>query len=235
MSLRIFILGLSASFGIAWLAVVVVPYFKMRDLAPITLTEEADGATGVFYPKRTGRVADGALVYAENGCYLCHTQVVRPTYAGNDLFRPDWGGRKADPDRGDTRRETNAYDFFGEKFAQIGVMRMGPDLSNLGLRVETEYAAGGDAEAWLFAHLFNPRNNPKLWKSTCPSHPFMFEKREITGARSDEALDVKTDGNYEVIPNSHARALVSYLLSMKKDQKVPAALDFAPAKKEATN
>ena len=235
MSLRIFILGLFASFGIAWLAVVVVPYYKMRDLAPIMLTEEADGATGVFYPKRTGRVADGALVYAENGCYLCHTQVVRPTYAGNDLFRSDWGGLAADPDRGDTRRETNAFDFVGEKFAQIGLMRMGPDLSNVGLRVETEYAAGGDPEGWLYAHLYNPRNNPKLWKSTCPPQPFMFEKREIMGSRSDEALDVKTRENYEVIPGSDARALVSYLLSMKKDQKVPAALDFAPAKKEATN
>ena len=88
--------------------------------------EATDGATGIFYPKRTGRVANGALVYAENGCYLCHTQLVRPTYAGNDLYRPDWGGLKADPDRGDTRRETNAYDFAGEKFAQIGVSRRGP-------------------------------------------------------------------------------------------------------------
>jgi cytochrome c oxidase cbb3-type subunit 2 len=235
MSLRTFILGLSASFGIAWLAVVVVPYFKMRDLAPITLTEESDGVTGVFYPKRTGRVADGALVYAGNGCYLCHTQVVRPTYAGNDLFRPDWGGLKSDADRGDTRRETNAYDFFGEKYAQIGVMRMGPDLSNLGRRVETEYAAGGSAEGWLYAHLYNPRSNPKLWKSTCPPHPFLFQKREIKGSPSADALKVAIDENHELVPNSDAKALVSYLLSMKKDHKAPAALDFAPAKKDATN
>lgn len=235
MSLRTFILGLSASFGIAWLAVIVVPYFKMRDLAPITLTEESDGATGVFFPKRTGRIADGAQVYAENGCYLCHTQVVRPTYAGNDLYRPDWGGLKADPDRGDTRRETNAYDFFGEEFAQIGVMRMGPDLSNLGRRVETEYAKGGSPEAWLYAHLYNPRDIPQLWKSTCPPHPFLFVKREIKGSPSTDALDVETGENHALVPSSEARALVSYLLSLKKDHKAPAALDFAPAKKEAQN
>ncbi len=235
MSLRTFILGLSASFGIAWLAVVVVPFFKMRDLAPIALTEAADGVDGVFYPKRTGRVAGGAEVYAENGCYLCHSQLVRPTYAGNDLYRPDWGGLKADADRGDTRRETNAYDFFGEKFAQIGVMRMGPDLSNLGRRVETEYAADSSPEAWLYAHLYNPRDNPKLWKSTCPPHPFLFEKREIKGSRSTDALEVETCENFELVPGPDAKALVSYLLSLKKDQKTPAALDFAPAKKEATN
>ena len=234
MSLRTFILGLSASFGIAWLAIIVVPFFKMRNLAPIAFPE-SKATGGVFFPKRTGRVADGALVYAENGCYLCHTQVVRPTYAGNDLYRPDWGGLKTDPDRGDTRRETNAYDFFGEKFAQIGVMRMGPDLSNLARRVETEYAPGGDAEAWLYAHLYNPRNNPKLWKSTCPPHPFLFEKRQIKGNPSADALKVQTRENCEVVPDSDARALVSYLLSMKKDQKTPSSLDFAPGKKEAKN
>jgi cytochrome c oxidase cbb3-type subunit II len=235
MSLRTFILGLSASFGIAWLAIVVVPYFKMRDLAPIALSEAADGATGVFFPKRTGRVADGARVYAENGCYLCHTQVVRPTYAGSDLYRPDWGGLKSDPDRGDTRRETNAYDFFGEKFAQIGVMRMGPDLSNLGRRVETEYAAGGDAAAWLYAHLYNPRDIPQLWKSTCPPHPFLFEKREIKGSPSADVLKVDAGENQELVPDSDAKALVSYLLSLKKDHKAPAALDFAPSKKGGKN
>lgn len=235
MSFRIFLLGLSASFGIAWLAVVVVPYFKMRDLAPITLTEATDGATGVFYPKRAGRIADGAEVYAGNGCYLCHTQVVRPTYAGNDLYRPDWGGSKSDPNRGDTRRETNAYDFFGEEFAQIGVMRMGPDLSNLGRRVESDYAAGGDAAAWLYAHLYNPRDIPQLWKSTCPPHPFLFVKREIKGSPSADAIQGDAGDGYELIPGSDAKALVSYLLSLKKDQKAPAALDFAPAKKDAKN
>ena len=230
MSLRNFILGLSASFGIAWLAIVVVPFIKMRNLAPIQLNEATDGTTGIFFPKRTGRVADGARVYAENGCYLCHTQVVRPTYAGNDLYRPDWGGLKADADRGDTRRETNAYDFFGEKFAQIGVARMGPDFSNLGRRVETLYAKGTDPAKWLYAHLYNPRNEPQRWKSTCPSYRFLFEERKVTGAVASDA--VKVVGDKEVVPTADAKALVSYLLSLKKDQKVPAVLDFAPAKKK---
>jgi cytochrome c oxidase cbb3-type subunit II len=36
----------------------------------------------------------------------------------------------------------------------------------------------------------------------------------------------------ELVPSADAKALVSYLLSLKKDQKVPAVLDFAPAKKK---
>jgi len=231
MSLRSFILGLTASFGIAWLAVVVIPFFKMRSLAPIELSEETDGVAGVFIPKRAGRIADGAMVYAENGCYLCHTQVIRPTYAGNDLHRPDWGGLKDDADRGDTRRETNAFDFSGEKFAQIGVSRMGPDLSNIGRRVEAIYAAGANPEAWLYAHLYDPRMKPERRNSTCPSFRFMFEEREVKGNVSEDALQFGNEYTTAFIPTDDAKALVSYLLSLKKDQTVPAALNFAPIKK----
>ena len=231
MSLRTFILGLSASFGVAWLAVVVIPYLKMRSLAPVPFPDSQSTA-GIFFPKRTGRVADGAKIYAENGCYLCHTQVVRPTYAGNDLYRPDWGGLKNDEARGDTRRETNAYDFNGETFAQIGQTRMGPDLSNLGHRLESVRSKGTTPEAWLYAHLYNPRLIPELWKSTCPPLPFFFDKREIKGNHSNEALTVETEPGFELVPDSDAKALVSYLLSLKKDQALPATLNFAPAKKD---
>ncbi len=233
MSLRHFIIGLSVSFGLAWLAIVVIPFVKMRNLAPIALTEEPDSPP--YFPKRTGRVANGAEVYAANGCYNCHTQVIRPTYAGNDLFRPDWGGLKADPDRGDTRRETNAYDFLGEKFAHIGVNRIGPDLSNIGRRIEAEYAPENPSR-WLYAHLFNPRYESERYKSTCPSFRYLFEEKTIGAGLSEDAvtfIDGKSPGSdtTEFVPGSDAKALVSYLLSLKKDQPVPASLDFAPGKK----
>jgi len=230
MSLRNFILGLGASFGLAWLLVVVVPFIKMRNLQPITLSKEVDGVAGVFYPKRAGRIVNGARVYGENGCYLCHTQLVRPTYAGNDLYRPDWGGLAKDPERGDTRRETNAYDFEGESFAQLGSTRMGPDLSNLARRLEAAVAAkgGGDPAALLYAHLYDPRRSPELRKSTCPSHRYLFTRREIKGQPSNDALPFGADASTELVPSADAKALVSYLLAMKKDQPVPAALDFAP-------
>ena len=231
MSLRTFVLCSTASFGIAWLAIIVIPFFQMRELAPVPYPEAKATSAGVFFPKRTGRVVTGARVYAENGCYHCHTQLVRPTYAGNDLYRPDWGGLKMDPERGDTRRETNAWDFNGESFAQIGTTRMGPDLSNLGRRLETVDGASADPAAWLYARLYNPRNNPKLWDSTCPPHPFLFEKREVKAYRAPDALAVNVGENMEVVPGPDAKALVSYLLSLKKDHPVPAALNFTPAEK----
>lgn len=227
MSFRTFILGLSLSFGVAWCAMVVVPFFKMRAIEPVPAPDSKSTA-GMFFPKRTGRVANGAAVYAENGCYVCHTQLVRPTYAGNDLFRPDWAGLKMDPERGDTRRETNSFDFLGEKFAQIGQMRIGPDLSNVGRRVESAEASAANPAAWLMAHLYNPRMDPKNWNSKCPSHRFLFEVREVKGSPSPDALAVDVGENKELVPGSDAKALVSYLLSLKKDHAVPANLDFAP-------
>ncbi len=233
MSFRTFFLALSTSFGLAWLAIVIVPYIKMCALEPV-LMEEGDGTNAVYIPKRAGRIADGAEVYAANGCYQCHSQLIRPTYAGNDMFRPDWGGIAGDEDRGDTRRETNAFDFQGEKFAPIGVSRVGTDLSNLGRRVEAIYAKGGDSEKWLYAHLYNPRWRPERRESTCPSFRFLFNVVKVKGNPSEDALDFPVDEGMEIVPKPEARALVSYLLSLKKDQPVPDSLNFAPPTAAAT-
>ncbi|MCX6874184.1 MAG: hypothetical protein NTW21_10305 [Verrucomicrobia bacterium] len=235
MSLRKFILGLAASFGLAWLVVVVIPFIKMRNLQPIMLSKELDGVVGVFYPKRAGRIVNGAKVYGENGCYLCHTQVVRPTYAGNDLYRPDWGGLVKDPERGDTRRETNAYDFEGETFAHLGTTRMGPDLSNVTRRLEATVVATGSGSpaALLYAHLYDPRRTPALRNSACPSHRYLFTQREIKGQPSADALPFGGSATTELVPSADAKALVSYLLAMKKDQVPPAALNFAPVADKA--
>jgi len=227
MSLKHFILGLTATFGIAWLAVIVLPFFAMRGLDPIVVKDEVAGTEEVFIPKRTGRIADGSKVYGANGCYLCHTQIIRPTYAGNDMFRPDWAGVAADEVRGDTRRETNAFDFIGERFAHIGVLRFGPDLSNLGNRVENEYATEVSPEMWLYEYLYNPRARADRRHSKCPSHRFLFTEKPLRGQRSRHALDIG-DENVEILPSREARALVSYLLSLKKDQPVPDNLDFSP-------
>ena len=228
MTFRQFAIGLTASFGLAWLAMVVVPFFKLRNPSPVSFEEGIDAQEGIYHPKRAGRVVNGANVYAANGCYQCHTQVVRSSYAGNDLGRPDFGGLKADPERGDTRRESNVFDYIGLDFAQIGVTRLGPDLMNVGLRMEANY--GADAKGYLYKHLYNPRLIPALtdW-SSCPSFSFLFETRKITGQKSDAALDVPTEDGYEVIPGDQARALVDYLMSLKHDDPVPASMNYAPA------
>lgn len=234
MTFRQFAIGLTACFGFAWLAVVVVPFFKLRNPSPVSFQEGVDAESGIYHPKREGRIVNGYEIYAENGCYQCHTQVVRTTYAGKDLFRPDWGGISDDIDRGDTRRESNVFDYSGLNFAPIGVTRLGPDLMNFGRRIKAE--KGANAEAWVFLHLYNPQLIPELtgW-SVCPSYRFLFDKREITGARSDNALEVETPANREIVPGQKARALVSYLLSLSHDNDLPASMNYAPLKEAGSD
>ena len=224
MTLRTFILALAASFGAAWLAVIVAPAAAMRALPTLAFNPEADRQAGFYHPKRAGRTADGALVYAAHGCNQCHSQLVRPTYAGNDMLRPDWGGLAGDLDRGDTRRETNARDFEGERHALVGVARIGPDLSNLGRRLDARLAdTGRSHEQWLLRHLYDPRLDPELALSLCPPHRFLFDSRPLRGKRPADALDVPAPAGRQVVPKPAARALVSYLLNLRKDHPLPAA------------
>lgn len=225
MNIRTFLFGMIATFGSAWLLAIVLPYYKTREIRPVPYVEAIDEKKGVYFPKRAGQIETGAKVYAQNGCYVCHTQLVRPTYAGNDIHRDGWAGFKADPDRGDTRRETIQLDYLGESFAQIGVMRIGPDLANVGTRYRRVAAdltakkkeTAGESfhinmtvtpESLLFQHLKNPRSTVEKRWSTCPSSGFLF----------------KEDGQ----PKGEANALVGYLMSMRKDDAVPASLSFGP-------
>lgn len=206
MKFSTFIIGLAATFGIPWFFIVATPFAKMSDLEPVEFVEASDGFDGVYEFARSGRT-DGAPIYAANGCALCHTQVVRPTYAGTDMYRDNWAGVRGSAADGiaDSRRETNPYDFAGEKFAYIGQGRVGQDLSNVAIRA-AEYGAkeGLSAEQWLLNHLYDPRDFD--YKSVCSSVSFMF------------------DGS-ATKPKGDAKALAAYLLSMRKDNPVPNSLN----------
>lgn len=233
MTFRLFTLGLFGTFLLPWLLIIVVPYATMQRIAPESFSEDDDGLTGVYVPARPGRVRDGAAVYAGNGCYVCHTQLIRPTYAGSDVWRDDWAGVKGSAEQAETRRETSVFDFNGEKFAQIGLTRTGPDLSNIGRRVEG-YVAGRDLtpEQWFYMHLYNPRGGIKYW-SVCPSGVHFFDIRKQIGQGSADALPVAAPEGLEILPTAEARALASYLISLQKDDQVPYSLNYRADKRRA--
>lgn len=243
MTLKSFLIGMFASFGLAWLCMIAIPTAKMASLPPVKMSAEEDAE---YYQRKTaGRIFDGAQIYAANGCYTCHSQLIRPTYLGSQIFRKDFAGvSNAD---GDTRRETHYDDYSGEKYAQIGLTRMGPDLSNFGHRAEA-YAAktGISAEQWVLGHLYNPRNNEiKLGEqgekidmgwSNCPAQPQMFEEKEFVGQGDPLAIAVSQAGDVEqaggtqtqVVPREDALVLASYLLALKRDSALPESMDHAP-------
>ena len=206
MNFKTFIIGLLVAFTVPWVAVIAVPSIKMANLKAIEFDEEIDGRTGVYEFTRSGST-NGAPVYAANGCAACHTQLVRPTSAGSDMYRELWAGVPADLANGieDSQRETNAYDFAGEKIAQIGEQRVGPDLSNFAIRAEKQAGEQGiTPRQFVLNHLFSPQEEE--YKSVCSPLPFMFD-----GASTR--------------PKSNAKSLADYLLSMRKDSPIPSSVN----------
>lgn len=239
MTYKTFIIGLLATFGLPWLLAIAIPFAEMQSLDPVKYNEKADGQSGIYVSKRAGQIAQGSEIYGEEGCYYCHTQLIRPTYAGNDLWRADWAGLRKSADNPDTRRETNQFDFYHEKIAHIGLIRVGPDLSNFGRRVQSYVKADPEftPEEWVYIHLYNPRGkrNPLTGKrglylnSVCPSKSGLFKEVNNVNASGD-ALPVAAPEGKAIVPTARAKTLVSYLLSLQKDNlanTVPASMDHA--------
>ena len=75
----------------------------------------------------------------------------------------------------------------------------------------------------LYRYLYNPAvTNPH---SSMPAYRFLFVTRKIAGLPSAEALALPANeappAGFEIVPSSEARALVAYLLSLKKDYHLP--------------
>ncbi|MEN8784337.1 MAG: hypothetical protein ABF379_08245 [Akkermansiaceae bacterium] len=245
MTFKAFIIGLLGTFGLPWLLLVVVPYSSMRSLDPVEYGKNS-GLSGAFVPKRDGRIREGSKIFGQEGCALCHTQVIRPTYAGNDVHRAEWAGlRKSGSVDEDTRRETLPQDYQQEAVAHIGQSRVGPDLSNFGRRLEHYLKVNKSTrspEQWVMMHLYDPKGVPRYevpetdeqlitsWKSACPPKSGLFKTVAVHGA-GHGALPVDIEEGKGIRPTDRARALVSYLVSLKKDtlgNPIPEVLDFNP-------
>lgn len=246
MNFKTFIFGLLASFGLPWLLAIAVPFGTMRSLEPVAYDSDKDGREGFYSSGRAGQITQGSEVYGEEGCYYCHTQLIRTTDAGRDIWRADWAGLRKTDAPYDTRRATTAFDFEGENFAHVGLARIGPDLSNFGRRLEARLARDKSTltpEEWVYLHLFNPRNMPAAGQaeliatakvvgslnehSPCPAKPSLF-KRKDANLFLGEALPMPIADGQIWVPTSRAKSLASYLLSLKKDtlnNPLPASLD----------
>ena len=189
--------GLAIAFALPLILLIVIPFAHQSGLMPIQYAEgqEVDGGVTV-YPDpslyRYGSSDFGAQVYAAEGCAYCHTQVIRPTYAGPDMWRPGWGGREEDG----LARETQPLDYTLEEIAPLGYQRIGQDLSNVGYRITTREL--------MHQHLLYPRSiDPD---SGMPAYKHLYRKSPY-------------GKGWE--PTAKAEALVDYLLSLKKDQPLP--------------
>ncbi len=208
------LLGLVGS----WWAMIVAPDLQIGGASTVIMKQ-----SGQHYPPvRPGEALQGAEVYRAQGCNTCHSQVVRPEGFGYDIAL-GWGPRR-----------TVAEDYLRDDPVMPGTVRVGPDLSNIGVRM-----GAGDSNVqpamvkYQLKHLYRPRL--VVSNSVMPAYPYLFEKRRMEGPPSPLALklegDLAPEPGYEIVPRPAARALVAYLLSLNSS----ASLAEAPVPPPPTN
>src|SRR6185436_2114450 len=100
-------------------------------------------------------------------------------------------------------------DYIGDYPVQLGNLRIGPDLANIGLRQTNTF--------WHLAHLYNPKlTSPG---SMMPPYRYLFETRQSRPGQppSPDALPAETVPGHEVVPTPQAHALAAYLLSLRAE------------------
>jgi cytochrome c oxidase cbb3-type subunit 2 len=185
----------------SWLGFVLFPQLQLGGQQQSEVKE-----TGLMYPAmRAGMARQGEAVYRANGCFYCHSQQVRPQGYGSDVAR-GWGGRNS-------RVQSVAADYLYDLPVMIGSQRVGPDLTNIGLR-ETN-------TVWLYQHLYDPQSvSPQ---STMPPYRFLFKKSQLGPGEkplADALLSQAGAEGYQIVPKDDARALVAYLLSLHSDANI---------------
>ncbi len=115
-------LGIFGTFAFSWVGLTVIPNWQIGHLNP----QSDEEGTDIYPQPQSGMFQRGARVYAANGCAYCHSQQVRPEYAGADIERR-WGNRRSAP-----------RDYIFERPVFLAKMRMGQDIANIGARAPAE-------------------------------------------------------------------------------------------------
>ncbi|MGD8234764.1 MAG: cytochrome-c oxidase, cbb3-type subunit II [Chromatiales bacterium] len=144
----------------ALLIVLVVSVGGLVEIVPLfALTETTEPVEGV--EKYSALRLEGRDIYVREGCYNCHSQMIRPFRAETERYG----------------HYSVAGEFVYDHPFQWGSKRTGPDLARVG---------GRYSDDWHEAHLYNPRD--VVPESNMPSFPWLFEN-SLDGA--DTAAKMK--------------------------------------------
>ncbi|MCU0977354.1 MAG: cytochrome-c oxidase, cbb3-type subunit II [Steroidobacteraceae bacterium] len=176
------------------LTAVAISFGGLAEIVPLyfsgQVTEPAPGVEPY-----TALQLEGRDIYIREGCYTCHSQMIRPF-------------------RSETERYGH-YSLAGESVYdrpfQFGSKRTGPDLARVGGRYSDE---------WHRLHLINPRD--LVPESNMPGFPWLDERvldgkitpkkmqtlRTLGVPYTDEQIAAATD---EVAGRTEMQALIAYL------------------------
>ncbi len=130
------------------LIVLAVSIGGLVEIVPLMFSSEAnEPAEGieVYSPVRLA----GRDVYVREGCYNCHSQMVRPFRSETERYGP----------------YTTAGETVYDRPFQFGSKRTGPDLARVG---------GRYSDAWHQLHLQDPR--ALVPESTMPGYPWLDDR-----------------------------------------------------------
>jgi cytochrome c oxidase cbb3-type subunit 2 len=135
------------------LTAIAISIGGLAEIVPLMMSREAvEPAPGVL--PYTALQLEGRDIYVREGCYVCHSQMIRPFRAETERY--------------------GHYSLAGETVYdhpfQFGSKRTGPDLARVG---------GRYSDDWQRIHLMNPRD--VVPESNMPGFPWLAE-RPIDGS-----------------------------------------------------
>ncbi len=145
------------------LTLVAVLVGGVAELLPTILVKQAVPHSGEAQQPYTALELQGRDLYVREGCYVCHSQMIRPLLAEYQRY-------------GEASR---AEEFIYDHPFQWGSKRTGPDLHRQGGRYPS---------LWHYAHLVDPRQTSP--GSNMPAYPFLATHRidVALGARKLELM-----------------------------------------------
>ena len=126
---------------------VVISFGGLTEIVPLFFQDKTTQPVEGLKPL-TAVELEGRDIYVREGCYNCHSQMIRPF-------------------RAETERYGNysvAGEFVYDHPFQWGSKRTGPDLARVG---------GRYSDDWHYAHLINPRD--VVPESIMPSYPWLLD------------------------------------------------------------
>jgi cytochrome c oxidase cbb3-type subunit I/II len=201
------------------------------ELVPMILIKQAVPTTGAAQKPYTALELQGRDLYVREGCYVCHSQMVRPLVEEFQRY-------------GEASR---AEEFIYDHPFQWGSKRTGPDLHREG---------GKYPNLWHFTHLMDPRSTSP--GSNMPSYAWLARGRVDTALAANKlklmrrlgvpytdadiagveraqraqaatiVADLATNG-VEVEWNAEVVALISYLQRLGRDQGIAPTPSTEPA------
>ena len=129
------------------LIVVAISIGGLVEIIPLMMSSDATEPAENIAPYAPLRLAERD-VYVREGCYNCHSQMIRPFRSETERYGP----------------YTTAGETVYDRPFQFGSKRTGPDLARVGARYSDD---------WHRLHLMNPRD--LVPESNMPGYPWLAE------------------------------------------------------------